>query len=150
MTVQRAIENYLAILLVEGGAERERISSLVEALDELALLADRVSFDSDDNHYPNPPDKNPHDIYAAVTKRFPSLGFYRVALDICDDTENGAVTAGYAVEDLVDVAGDMQEVLWRLSNTSQDDALFHFQLLFRSHWGHHLRRVQLYLHELVW
>ena len=62
------------------------------------------------------------------------------------DAFEPAVTAGDAVDDLTDIAVDLQEVLDR-SGKSTDDAIWHFRFGYQAHWGRHLRWLQLILYE---
>jgi hypothetical protein len=59
-------------------------------------------------------------------------------------------TTGIAdpLDDLTDLVLDLKEIHQRWTVTSPADARFHFHLLFRAHWGLHLRRLQLFLMEL--
>jgi hypothetical protein len=52
------------------------------------------------------------------------------------------------IDDILDIARDLTEIIWRYENTSKDDVLWHFEFLFRAHWGRHLRSLQVYLHDL--
>jgi hypothetical protein len=52
--------------------------------------------------------------------------------------EKGMV--GDAIDDLADIAADLEEVVWA------DDAHWHYKFLFEVHWGMHLRELALYLH----
>lgn len=145
MDVKSAVESFLTVVCSPTCDQGDRIRRLKVCLDELALLANTTQYIADEADYPNPPRANPAS-WDKVEKLFPSLGFYNVALGI---PERRSKTLGVnAIEDIVDIAGDLAEVLWRMENTSTDDALFHFQLTFQSHWGVHLRCLQLYLHDL--
>lgn len=48
---------------------------------------------------------------------------------------------------LVEVVGDLEDVLWRWDRYGAPDGLWHFRFLFEAHWGEHLRALQLWLHE---
>jgi hypothetical protein len=67
-----------------------------------------------------------------IAKAFPEL-------DTPPDTTN-------AIDHLTHIAMDLRELLAR-ARESEADALFNFRLLFESHWGHHLRELQLLLHQ---
>lgn len=150
MNIKAAIENYLAVITSNEGEETDRIQKLILSLDGLALASHTVDYTFDERDYPEPPEKDYKIARESIGKLFPSLGYYNVALDISDKIEQSSLSVGDAIDDIVDIAGDLKEVLWRYENTSEDDALFHFQLLFRSHWGMHLRSLQFYLHDFYW
>jgi len=145
MDVKSAIDSYLTVVCSPAGDEPDRIKRLKVCLDELALLANKTQYIFDEADYPDPPRTNPAS-WDKVEKLFPSLGFYNVSLSVME--RRPETLGASAIEDIVDIAGDLAEVLWRIENTSTDDALFHFQLMFQSHWGHHLRCLQLYLHDI--
>jgi hypothetical protein len=151
MNIKTAIENYLAVLASDEGKETDRIQKLILSLDELAMVSHtQLDYTFDEHDYPDPPERDYAAFRASVGKLFPSLGFYNVALDISDKIAQTSLAVGDAIDDIVDIAGDLNEVLWRLNNTSENDALFHFHLYFRSHWGRHLRNLQLCLHDFYW
>lgn len=59
-----------------------------------------------------------------------------------------ATEATDPLDDLTDLVLDLKKIHQRWVVTSPADARFHFHLLFRAHWGVHLRRLQLFLMEL--
>jgi len=79
-----------------------------------------------------------------VMANFPSYGFYHSSA-AADDEVSGEDVLGDAVSDLADLVGDFQEILWRFDNTGVDDALWHFHNGYWTHWGLHMRELQLYL-----
>lgn len=56
---------------------------------------------------------------------------------------------GDAIDDLADIAGELQEVAWLWRNAGPDPALWQFHLLYRGHWGQHLHGLRLYFHALL-
>jgi Domain of unknown function (DUF5063) len=149
MNIKAAIENYLTVISSTTGDEDHRIKNLIASLDELALLANKIEYTSMIKDYPEPPEKNYSVFREQVTKVFPSLGYYNVALDISEHILQSSLSVGDAIDDIVDIAGDLAEILWRFNNTSEDDALFHLDFTFRTHWGMHLRSLQLYLYFIA-
>lgn len=145
MDVKSAIDSYLTAVCSPLGDEGDRIKRLKVCLDELALLANKTQYNADASDYPDPPRTSPAS-WDKVEKLFPSLGFYSAVLSV--PGRRSETLGANAIEDVVDIAGDLAEILWRMENTSTDDALFHFQLTFQSHWGLHLRCLQLYLLDL--
>jgi hypothetical protein len=119
-------------------------------LDELARASHTASGVLDERDYPEMPQKNCAATRESIGKLFPSLGYYNIALPVSDSIGQSSLCVGDAIDDIADITDDLKEVLWRYENTSEADALFHFQRLFRSHWGMHLRCLQLYLHNMVW
>ena len=95
-----------------------------------------------------PPSRIFQEQYAGLGKRFPRHGYYPVA----DPTEplNKEHMVGDAIDDLADIVGDLEEVVWRSENIGSEDAHWYFKFLYRSHWGKHLRELSLYLHAKTW
>ena len=118
------------------------IQVLSRHLDELAL------------NYHDTPDGNPAGSneqpgpgyrvsHADIGRRFPGLGFYGTT----DPTAvPGEPLVGDAIDDIMDIANDLKEVLWRYQRFGPDDADWHFRFLYRVHWGEHLRDLARYLH----
>lgn len=144
--IREAIHSLFAVFDAEVDAPtRER--NLRLALDRLALASHFVEGEFDPSA-PSPRDV-PTTPYEERTQRlgrcFPGLGYYSTALD---STDLAALKPGVgdAIDDLADIANDLEEVLLRWE-TSEVDALWYFKLNFESHWGQHLRALQLHLHE---
>jgi len=133
-------------LLREGAPPSDE--ELARALDELAIAyheAPEGSPADDDREPPNDDFRQP---YAGLSKRFPEHGFYAVA-DPVEPLDQKCL-GGYAIEDLADIARDLEEVVWRSEHIGPDDAHWHFKLLYRTHWGRHLRELSHYLHAKIW
>ena len=150
MNVKTAIQDYLNVITSNEDGETERIQKLILCLDELAVLSNKVDYTFDERDYPDPPERDYKALRDCIGKLFPSLGFYNSPSDISEEVGKSAIAIGDAIDDMADIAGDLKEVVWRFDNTSENDALFHLQLYFRSHWGMHLRSLQLYLHDYFW
>ncbi len=52
-----------------------------------------------------------------------------------------------AIDDLVDLSLDFEDVIWRFQNTSVDDALWNFVESYRAHCRWHIREFQFYLYR---
>lgn len=81
-----------------------------------------------------------------VAARFPRYGHYNIAAPMTLEIGAGEVVVGDAIDDITDVADELAAVEWRLQNTGEPDALWHFHDGYDHHWGAHLRRLQLYLY----
>jgi hypothetical protein len=143
------IKNSIAFLfeVVEGDfypADRE--AKLRLALDRLALAIHFAEFTFDEADYPETPIREYNLVRDLVSSNFPDLGYYNVAHDIAENIGEGSADVGDAIDDICDITSDLEQVLWRWQNTSTDDALWHFRNSFESHWGKHLRDLQLYLY----
>ena len=142
------IENFEAIVGDLSMPEDEAIERLAHALDALVLAAQEVVFEFDEQSYPDPPEIDSKPIRDAVAQRFPCFGYYNVVLNVSGDITKPENAVGDAIGDLEEILVDLKKVKWCLENTSEADALWHFQFGFRSHWGRHARDLQLYIHDL--
>lgn len=134
--------------VIEGQhAPEERECKLPLALDQLAFAYHFAAVEFDDADYPDAPRKEYNDLREIVGPRFPDCGYYNVALDVSIKIAEDSVGVGDAIDDICDIAIDLDEVLWLWTNTSIDNALWQFRDSFEYHWGEHLRDLQLYLHK---
>jgi hypothetical protein len=149
LAVRRAIEAVVDLVESTSLTPEERLSLLPCALDWLAAVAHGVSGALDPTSYPDGPSKDYQATFAMVGRHFPTLGYYNVAQSITGSIAEGSICVGDAIDDIADIVGDLQDVLWRWNNTSEGDALWEFRRSFTSHWGRHLRELQLYLHVIA-
>jgi hypothetical protein len=85
---------------------------------------------------------------AKISLLFPLYGHYCLSAMHMDQFEPNALV-GDAFDDLTDLVLDFSEILWRFEQTSPANALWHFQNGYWSHWGFHLRNLQLYLFRTI-
>jgi Domain of unknown function (DUF5063) len=125
------------------------VESLELALDKLALMYHSVSEISDDeNEYPEAPVRDYSRWRELLGKRFPSLGYYNIPSSISVSVGEAEIHTGDALDDLADIANELSEVAWRWQNNGESDALWHLRFNYETHWGSHLRNLQMYLHAL--
>lgn len=146
--IRAAIRDFLSLLESDELSVEQSEDRLPAFLDRLALAQSYVSFTFDETDYPEPPDQSKDDLRALVSKRFPNYGYYNVAEPITTNIDEAGTLVADAVDDLADIARDLYNVEWCWANTSETDALFHFQNDFMYHWRRHLRSLQLYLDAL--
>ncbi len=89
------------------------------------------------------------DVYKRIDANFPEYGHYAVVNPV-ESVDAPAPMVGDAIDDLADIYRDLSEFIWRYEHSSPYDALFHLDLTYTSHWGGHLRELQLYLHRFVY
>ncbi len=124
----------------------DRKDALRVALDRLAIVYDSVQRASlTDADFPDPPRIDYDAVRARFGVAFPDLGLYDAVTEFSEATGSASVTAGDALDDLSDIAVDLREVL-DCAKASSSDAVWHFRFGFETHWGAHLRWLQLYLH----
>jgi hypothetical protein len=145
-TLTTASVRHFLSLLRDGDPPSE--VALSKALDELALAYHNTPACQPSDADIEAPRSEDQERAAWLRNRFPTLGHYAVS----DPTEivTDKPLVGDAIDDLADIAGDLEEVLWRFEHVSVDEAHWYFRMLFEIHWGRHLRELQLYLHAKMW
>ncbi len=118
-------------------------AALALALDELALAFHEVPEGRAATGIKEPPRRDGAGLRAIIAARFPAYGYYAVVDPL--DSATGTVRTADAIDDLVDIAGDLAEAVWRFDHLGADDAHHYLRLLY-FHWGRHLRELSLYLH----
>jgi hypothetical protein len=116
---------------------------LAGALDELALAYHEVPEGRAATGIEEPPRRDGAGLRAIISARFPDYRYYAIVdpLNLTPDM----VGIGDAIDDLVDIASDLAEAVWRFDHLGADDAHWFLRLL-HFHWGRHLRELSLYLH----
>ena len=147
MDIQTEINNFLELVL-KSDSELEELEELISGLDRLATLTHDIKYQFDETDYSDNSNFEYSIIREKVSTRFPNLGYYNSALDVSENIGNSKIATGDAIDDITDITLDLLRIQWRFENTSPDDALWHFEFLFKAHWGRHLRELQLYLHDL--
>jgi hypothetical protein len=143
------LNDFVDFIELDSTPENSSEEKLTIFLDRLTIAYHNSEFDFDGKEYPDPPAKNYRLLREKVELRFPDLGFYNVAADIISELPKSETTLCDAIDDIVDIGLDMKEIIWRWSNTSKLDALWHFRFGYPAHWGHHLRSIQLYLFSRI-
>jgi len=126
----------------------DALMALELTLDQLALayhFAGKMDEPGADDAL-EPPSEDYNHLRSNLAKRFPMLGLYRSSsLSLEASTLHDFLT-GDALDDLTDIVLDLRAVIWRWSNNSEQDALWHFRWGYEHHWGEHLRDLQRYLY----
>jgi hypothetical protein len=112
MDVRAAIENYLAVLATRDDDGADKIDELIVSLDDLARVSHQVKFTFDKRDYSDPPPRDYKALRDDLTKLFPTLGYYNIALDISDKIDKSTLSVGDAIDDIADIASDLNKVIW--------------------------------------
>ena len=136
--------------LIENGEENpsDNVKSLWLILDKLALAIHFVEFDFDESEYPSPPKHDSNKLRARISVSFPSFGNYNSVAKHVSDIAESEIVIEDAIDDILDIAQELEDVIWYWHNTSVEDALWNFKNGFENHWGLHLRNLQLYLYAI--
>ena len=95
-----------------------------------------LEFEFDETDYNEEPDFDYNEIKKNVKSNFPDFDWYSMVLNKMEpDVEIGI---GDEIDDLIDIIKDLLAVKWRMENTSEKDALWHFELSMRTHSEQHL------------
>lgn len=142
-----AAKGFLALLQAPPAGDDTRLAALTYALDRLALAYHSVPDASPADDDLAPPADLDEDLFDQVANAFPDFGFYYVI----EPTSNPDITPTMAdaQDDLVDIAKDLAETLWRFEHLGPDDAAWYFRFSYKSHWGQHLHDIRRYLHARV-
>jgi Domain of unknown function (DUF5063) len=143
--IYNAVLEYLD--LIENGRARaeENLQALELVLDKLALAHNFIGFQFDEKDYPEAPAKDYNRLRQLAERRFPDFGHYNMPACITEKIAQSEIVVGDAIDDVADIARDMYKIAWCWKHTSPEDALWHFQFGYESHWGEHLRCLQLYI-----
>jgi len=146
--IKQTIDGFL--LLIDKGCDspQQNETKLKLLLDKLALAQHFASYVFDEKDYPEAPDRVRDNVLAMVKKHFPRYSYYNVAEDVTCNVGRSGTMVGDAIDDIKDITLELFETQWCWDNNSIEDGLWHFKKGFETHWGHHLRGLQLYLLHL--
>jgi hypothetical protein len=147
--IHSVVLNFLNLL--ENGERKNQIEveSLQLALDKLALASHFLGDISEqENEFPETPVRDYSRWRELIGKHFPGLGYYNIPSTISVSIGEAEIRTGDALDDLADIANELSDFAWRWQNNSENDALWYFQFSHETHWGSHLRSLQMYLHAL--
>ncbi|MFD2263221.1 DUF5063 domain-containing protein [Lacibacterium aquatile] len=139
-----AAKAFLALLQAPPADEKARLAALCRTLDALVLAYHDVPDSHPADGDLEPPSTLGDDHFDLVANAFPDFGLYSVIAPTTDP--DVSPTMADAQDDLIDIAGDMAETLWRSENLGFDDAAWYFRLMYRNHWGQHLHDLRRYLY----
>lgn len=146
--IYKTILAYIDLIEIGQANIEENLSVLEITLDKLALASRYIFFDFDEKEYPDSPRADYNHLRQLAVERFPNFGLYNMPEVFIDKIAQTEVVVGDALDDVVDIAIDLYEVVWRWHNTTSQDALWYYQFGYNSHWGEHLRWLQLYIYNL--
>ena len=126
------------------GPDAPDVAALASALDLLAVSYYATPPGAPADEKFEPPARDYKTRRKAIEPRFPLLGFHAAT-----DPPNGSgekAMIGDAVDDIVDIANDLIEIVWRWYNLGPDDAHWHFRSGYERHWGRNLHELRTCLH----
>ena len=97
-----------------------------------------IDYEYDDKDYPDFKKVKLPNIIENVKYNFPNFGFYHKVLNVHELNKDAENAVGDAIDDLSDIIFDLLEIKWRKENNSENDALWFFELIFRSHTQQHI------------
>ena len=97
-----------------------------------------IKYEYDYKDYPDFSKDSLSNILENVKNNFPDFGFYHEVLNIHEPNKDAENAIGNAIDELSDIIFDLLEIKWRKENNSEQDALWFFELIFRSHTQQHI------------
>nr|AIA14224.1 Unknown Function [uncultured bacterium] len=143
--IYNAISEFLDLIRYGRESVQANEEQLVIALDRLAFVYQFSEAAFDERNYPDSPDRNYSELRAVVVERFPNYGYYNLPCEVTIKIAETEEMVGDAIDDITDIALDMQEIEWKWKNTSETDAIWHFRYGASRHWIDHMRHLQFYL-----
>jgi hypothetical protein len=125
-----AIRGYQELVTNPPAQAVARLLALAQALDALAMAYHHTPDVADHRDCKSVPAGNYDERRKSISPRFPELGLYASIVPGPPSDLDGVV--GDAIDDLVDIALDLEEVLWRSEHVSQEDAAWHFRFGYLS------------------
>lgn len=146
LAIRRAITSFLELIETGKDSVEANEYALIMALDQLALANHCAADQPDPQDYPDPPSNDYNQLRATVIQRFPNLGYYQLPQTLTTMSAEAHPLVADAIDDITDIALDLQAISWCWTNTSELDALGLFRFSYSTHWGAHLRELQFYLY----
>ncbi len=135
--------------LLKNESSNNSIESLEFALDKLAMIYHFIGeIPDDEKEYSESPIRDYSKWRDIIAKHFPKFGFYNIPSTISENIGEAELHTGDAIDDLDDIANELSDFVWRWKNNSENNALWHLRYSYKTHWGSHLRNLQMYLHAI--
>lgn len=144
--IRAALRGFLELL--ESTDKQASIELLELWLGQLVFLqhfVGEIEAEADDSAYK--PTRDYTYWKRLIAEQFTSLGYYNIPPTAPLPTSVSELV-GDAVDDLADIALDISECLQRWENLGEENALWYFRFSYETHWGTHLRNLEIYLHSL--
>ena len=144
--VRQAILEFIDFFEKRQNLRESDAEHLSLVLDRIALASHFSECTFDTKNYPDPPENETKNFRDLIEKKFPTYGYYNIPEKIVNEIADSKILVGDAIDDICDILKDMRDIAWRWENNSEEDALWHFNFGYSSHWGEHLRCLQLYIY----
>ena len=97
-----------------------------------------INYEFDNTDYPEFENEHRQNIISNVTSNFPDFSIYHEVLNCHKFNKEADNAMGHAIDDISDIIIDLLEIKWRSENNREQDALWFFELLFKSHTQQHI------------
>jgi len=143
------IRSFHRLLSDPPEAKLDRLVALAKSLDQLAMAYHQATETIPDSASQSAPksELSYAELRKLISSRFPELGLYATIVSGPPSELEGIV--GDAIDDLADIASDLEEIVWRSENAGIDDATWHFRFGYLTHWGQHLVELRAHIHYLM-
>jgi hypothetical protein len=144
--VYTLVQKFIDFIENEFNPEEATLTRLSAYLDQLSFLRHEIDFDESLLSGKEAPSFQDDEVLKNIEKNFPIPTLYNCVLDMDPRIEKLETSIGDAADDVYDIYTDLKEFLWLFENINKNDAYWHYIFSFNSHWGSHLRNLQLYIH----
>lgn len=147
LEIKSIISKFINLIENSNLSREENETELEFLLDSLSFAQHFVTYQLEDNEYPEARRIDQEILRAKISNLFPSFSFYNRLENSINEIKKNEIIIGDAIDDILDIANELYDVLWLWDNTSQANALWYFQNNNISHWKEHLRGLQIYLYQ---
>ena len=142
--VYQSVVDFLDLFDTTFTHEADAVKALEITLDQLALALHFINYTFEPN-WPDPPQQDYTVFRDKARQRFPSFGLYNTPASITEQIAVTTINVGDAIDDIADIACELNIARWCWRNTSPNDALWHLEFGRNSHFGWHIRELQQYI-----
>lgn len=139
---------YLDLLRSAPADTRDRLLQLAATLDSLCAAFNETRDVELTEEEADAPRADPKPFGEQAASSFPELGFYPDVDPLKGFDQE--IAQGWGLDDLMDIAVDLNEVLWLIDARRVTDAVWQFRWGYENHWGDHLHDLRRYLHKLLY
>ena len=129
--------------------DKEKEIVLEKNLIKIYCLYFEINYEFDDRDYADYDKTELKIIQNNIKSNFEKYGFYKTAIGTINEIDNLTKCGiGDAIDDLTDIIFDLSEIKWRIENNSENDGLWFFKLIFKTHTQQHILDLLNYMKQI--
>jgi len=140
------VDELLYLVEVGSGSVRADEAELGHLLDRLALAMRTLVVAAAPGAPQEIPARNREVLRKVAASRFPRFGSHAIPVRVPSDKPSARVAS--AIDDIAAIADHLHAVAWLWRNASFEQGVQYLDQSYRAHWGHPMRALQLYLHDV--